>query len=156
MSKITFENQTTQTFSELIYGSMSYNIRFCFCFWSDSPRLGESRPASPEIPLAKRLRSALKVVPRAVSVDRALEFFPAFDRQERQINARTVESGSRMPGSGTGRLASGLETHPMQQQPGRRESDQVKDGRESSAGQTGRCFQDGPSEHVEQAFDRRG
>ncbi|GAV05313.1 hypothetical protein RvY_15466 [Ramazzottius varieornatus] len=36
------------------------------------------------------------------------------------------------------------------------EDGKVHDGRESPAGQTGRCFQDGPSEHVEQAFDRRG
>ncbi|GAU95072.1 hypothetical protein RvY_06750 [Ramazzottius varieornatus] len=73
---------------------------------SDSPsgrhRYGTKNPAGPddsqvltalpEVPLAKRLRSALKDVRRAVSVDRALELFAAPGREDRQGSPSRLEN----------------------------------------------------------------
>ncbi|GAU91402.1 hypothetical protein RvY_03660 [Ramazzottius varieornatus] len=58
----------------------------------------------PEVPLAKRLRSALKDVRRAGSVDRALELFAAPGREDRQGSPSRLENGSRRLESGSGRL----------------------------------------------------
>ncbi|GAU97069.1 hypothetical protein RvY_08428 [Ramazzottius varieornatus] len=85
---------------------------------SDSPsgrhRYGTKYPAGPddsqvlttfpEVPLAKRLRSALKEVHRAVSVDRALELFAEPGREDRQGSPSRLGNGSRRLESGSGRL----------------------------------------------------
>ncbi|GAV07377.1 hypothetical protein RvY_17216 [Ramazzottius varieornatus] len=85
---------------------------------SDSPsgrhRYGTKYPAGPddsqvlttlpEVPLAKRLRSALKEVRRAVSVDRALELFAEPGREDRQGSPSRLGNGSRRLESGSGRL----------------------------------------------------
>ncbi|GAU90689.1 hypothetical protein RvY_03070 [Ramazzottius varieornatus] len=69
---------------------------------SGRSRYGSEYPVGPddsqpptttlEVPLAERLRSALKVVPRAVSVDRVLEFFPVFDLLNQGIYSNSSDA----------------------------------------------------------------
>ncbi|GAV08481.1 hypothetical protein RvY_18164 [Ramazzottius varieornatus] len=121
---------------------------------SDSPsgrhRYGTKYPAGPddsrvlttlpEVPLAKRLRSALKDVRRAVSVDRALELFAAPGREDRQGSPSRLENGSRRLESGSGRLegqGTGPELLRVSDRSGRQERRMEYEGSVYVGGQVG-------------------
>ncbi|GAU89305.1 hypothetical protein RvY_01871 [Ramazzottius varieornatus] len=121
---------------------------------SDSPsgrhRYGTKYPAGPddsqvlttlpEVPLAKRLRSALKDVRRAVSVDRALELFAAPGREDQQGSPSRFENGSRRLESGSGRLerqGTGPELLRVSDRSGRQERRMEYEGSAYVCGQVG-------------------